>query len=62
MSIGILIVENAARWTKNILVEVVHNHGKDLTSERADHLRAAIACLSAFDMAEREEKHPDFKA
>jgi hypothetical protein len=59
MNARITIVEHAVRWSKNILTEVLHNHGKALTKERAQHLRTAIACLSTFESAKREEDHPD---
>lgn len=45
-STRITIVDHAIRWTSNILVEVLGNHGKAIPPSARDALRTAVEALS----------------
>ena len=47
------VVINAVRWTNNILVECLGNHGSVMPLSAADHLRNAIDELAKTDRALR---------
>lgn len=40
-----VVLENAMRWTSNILVEVQANHGEYMPQVAAEHLRQSIRSL-----------------
>lgn len=42
-----IIAEHAIRWARNILTEVLSNHGRFLSEHQRDTLRAAVTALGA---------------
>lgn len=50
------IVEHAARWAQNMLVEVLSNHGSALTEEGRDCLHNAVRALVDLSSADRSRR------
>lgn len=45
------VVACAARWSSNMLAEAVSNHGRCLSTEQREALKAATMALSRFQLA-----------
>jgi len=60
-STRIAIVDSAIRWTSNILVEVVSNHGQKIPPSAYNALRMAVAALStaSAELVQGDPPKPD---
>lgn len=53
-AMGMVTVDLAVRWSKNMLVEVIGNHAKDITPEKRSCIKEAVSKLVEYETLPNE--------